>query len=107
LATELSADELAFLLSDIAEAKKTLIKETNWEALGPASGEIKKTIADQNINLKDPEVSVTIRAINYDENTLAVVDVASGGGGEAPDPFRYVYFVRNGKYVGYAGSTAS
>ncbi|MFT3772595.1 MAG: hypothetical protein QM820_44965 [Minicystis sp.] len=103
---ELSPSRLAFLLADIAAARNRNFEEITWTDLGTAADEIKKVIADHNISLDDPEVSALVYAIRYDESSVALVDVGYTGGGVAPDLFRFVYLVSDGKYIGYAGEVA-
>lgn len=104
---ELDLSELAFLFADIVSTEHPVFKKITWSALGSAADEIKAGIADQNIDLEEPEMSVDIYAIQSQKQSAAVVDVNYGGGGTGPDPFRFVYFVSDGKYIGKAGFVAS
>jgi hypothetical protein len=107
-ASEVSASRLAFLFANVAEAGDATFSSATWSDLGNAGTAIRSVIADQNIDLTDPEVGVTIYTIKYDANrSAAFVDVSYSGGGTAPDPFRFVYFVSSGKYIGFAGDVAS
>jgi hypothetical protein len=103
----LSPSRLAFLLADIAEARTKSFRKITWHDLGATAGEIQKAIADQNIDLNDPEVSTELYAISYGSSSAAFVDVSYGGGGEAPEPFRFIHVVSDGEYIGSAGDVAS
>lgn len=104
---QLTISQLAFLVADIARAENASSMSTTLDGLGTVADEIKKETASQNINLNDPEVSVEVRRVTYDEHAAAFVDVNYGGGGEAPDFFRFVYVVSDGKYIGNAGDVGS
>lgn len=105
-AAVLSLSDLAFIIADIATGP-TRIKKADWNDLGDAADAIRAEIADQNIDLEEPEVVCDIYLIAYEDHKTMVVDLNYGGGGTGPDPFRFVYFVIDGRYAGYAGDVAS
>lgn len=103
---KLSLSDLAFIIADIATGP-TRINKASWHDLGDAAEYIKKEIAAQNIDLEEPEVVCDIYLIAYEDHKTMLVDLNYGGGGTGPDPFRFVYFVIDGQYAGYAGEVAS
>ena len=97
----------AFLVSDIANAAQPITSTATWEQIGAAGEAIKKDLAAMNIDLSAQDLTVTIRTVRFDKNTAAFVDVVGDGGDAGPDPFRFVFVVSNGDYLGNAGLVES
>jgi hypothetical protein len=106
-ASKLVPSTLAFLFADVFESGDPKLRTATWSDLGHAGKTIRSVIADQNIDVSDPEVSVRIYTINFAHRSAAFVDISYPGGDTAPDPFRFVYFVSSGKYIGFTGEVAT
>jgi hypothetical protein len=104
---ELSVSDLAFMLANFAGAAAVKFARITWSELGSAARDVKRAIADQNIDLNEPEVEVSIYSGQLAEQRIGIVDLNYGGGGTGPDPFRFVYFVVDGQFIGKAGMVAS
>ena len=102
----LDAADAAFLLGDIAMASEVRTRSIDWAQVGASAERIRADIEAMNIPLESPDVSVTLREIHFDGDAAILVDVSSGGG-DVPDPLRFVFVVRNDDYLGNAGKVAS
>ena len=104
---ELQLSELAFILANIASASAVKFAKISWRELGSAAKEVKRAIADQNVDLTEPEMVVDIYSTQLEGREIGIVDLNYGGGGRGPDPFRFVYVVADGQFIGKAGEVAS
>jgi hypothetical protein len=91
------AFQIGSLLANIAGDRKPTFTSVKWADLGTAEADVRKAIGDSNIDLGNNETDIFLIQIGIGKDF--VVDISSSGG-EAPDPFRVIYFVIDGKYVG-------
>jgi hypothetical protein len=104
--TSIDAADIAFLAFDIVASRHLTTGTASWERLGATGETIKKDIAGLNIDLSDKDVTTEIRSVHFGKESAVLVDVASGGGDSIPEPFHYVFVVRQGEYLGCAGKVA-
>jgi hypothetical protein len=97
------AFQVGSLLANIAETRSPTFTNVEWNDLGTAAMDIRKSIEESNINVGNDGSDVSLIQVGTGKDFI--VDISSSGG-EPPEPFRVIYFVIDGKYAGNVSGMA-